>query len=215
MEGLDHTVRFGGSRQMPEDFFISYAAADREWAEWITRQLEGAGYTTTFVDRDFRPGENFIQRMSDTLSEADRVLAVISSAYVESSFAQYEWAAALATDTVGNFRLLPVRVAPVELPGLLATRIYIDLVGLDEAEAKARLLDGVAITAPSGSTSHRGSTFPGTDEQTSQRASTAQRASTVRADASSTAPSKIIVEQEDTELQPQGTVFISLIPPAS
>jgi hypothetical protein len=31
-----------------KDFFISYNKTDRQWAEWIAWQLEGAGYTTTF-----------------------------------------------------------------------------------------------------------------------------------------------------------------------
>ena len=28
------------------DFFISYTAVNRPWAEWIAVQLEAAGYTT-------------------------------------------------------------------------------------------------------------------------------------------------------------------------
>jgi TIR domain-containing protein len=28
------------------DFFISYRASDKSWAEWVAWQLEEAGYTT-------------------------------------------------------------------------------------------------------------------------------------------------------------------------
>jgi hypothetical protein len=191
---------------MPKDFVISFTLADRDWAEWITWQLREAGYTTTFVGSDFRPGESFIQRMSETLSEADRVLAVLSPAYLESSFATYEWAASLATDPVGNFKLLPVRVAPVELPGLLATRAYIDLVGLDPAAAKARLLEGVATALPSGGRPHRGPAFPGTGERLSQVSVAVDKA---QVDLRAPSSSDSSAEQKDGELQPQGTVFIS------
>ena len=39
--------------------------------------------------------------------------------------------------------LVPVRVQPCEPPGLLASRVYIDLVDLDETTARQRLLAGV------------------------------------------------------------------------
>jgi hypothetical protein len=32
--------------QPGRDFFISYTAVNRSWAEWIAVQLEQAGYTT-------------------------------------------------------------------------------------------------------------------------------------------------------------------------
>jgi hypothetical protein len=42
------------------DFFISYSQADRAWAEWITWQLEAAGYSVVIQAWDFAPGSNFI-----------------------------------------------------------------------------------------------------------------------------------------------------------
>jgi TIR domain len=45
------------------DFFISYTAADRAWAEWVAWQLEAAGWTTVLQAWDFAVGENFVLRM--------------------------------------------------------------------------------------------------------------------------------------------------------
>jgi TIR domain len=65
-----------------KDYFISYTGADQAWAEWIADTLERAGLGTVLQAWDFRPGENFIQRMNEALLKAERVLAVLSPAYL-------------------------------------------------------------------------------------------------------------------------------------
>jgi tetratricopeptide (TPR) repeat protein len=126
-----------------KDFFISYTGADQAWAEWIAETLEQADYVTVLQAWDFRPGENFIQRMNQALDEAKRVLAVLSPAYFASEYARDEWTAALVRDRGQGDRLLPVRVAACQLPPLLANRVYIDLVDLEEQLAAERLRAGV------------------------------------------------------------------------
>jgi tetratricopeptide (TPR) repeat protein len=125
------------------DFFISYTSADAAWAEWIAHTLEANGHTTVLQAWDFRPGENFIERMNQALAQAKRVLAVASPAYFHSEYGRDEWTAALVRDRGQPDRLLLVRVAPVQLPPVLANRIYIDLVGLDQPAAAKALLAGV------------------------------------------------------------------------
>jgi TIR domain len=44
-----------GEQHRGVDFFVSYTAADQEWAEWIAWQLEEAGYRTVLQAWDFRP----------------------------------------------------------------------------------------------------------------------------------------------------------------
>jgi hypothetical protein len=126
-----------------KDFFISYTGADIAWAEWIAQTLEDAGYTTVLQAWDFRPGDNFIQRMDQALAEANRVLAVLSPAYFASEYARDEWTAALVRARGERDRLLPVRIAACQLPPVLANRVYVDLVDLDEPAVEAGLLDGV------------------------------------------------------------------------
>jgi hypothetical protein len=125
------------------DFFIGYTGADQAWAEWIAETLERAGHSTVLQTWDFRPGENFIERMNEALVDAERVVAVLSPAYFRSEYARDEWTTALVRDRGEADRLLPVRVAPAELPPLLANRIYIDLVGVEEPLAAERLIAGV------------------------------------------------------------------------
>jgi tetratricopeptide (TPR) repeat protein len=127
----------------PREFFVSYTGADQAWAEWLADQLETAGHSVMLQAWDFRPGENFVLRMNQALERADRILAVLSPAYFGSAYATDEWTAALVRDQAGRDRLLPVRIEPCDLPPLIANRIYVDLVGLDERTAAARLLGGI------------------------------------------------------------------------
>jgi hypothetical protein len=124
-----------------KDFFISYTQADKAWAEWIAWQLEEAGYSTLIQAWDFRPGANFVLEMQRAVAIADRTIAVLSQKYLESSFTASEWAAAFAQDPQGrNPKLVPIRVGPCELTGILAPIVYLDLLGLPEKDAQAALI---------------------------------------------------------------------------
>jgi hypothetical protein len=126
------------------DFFISYTQVNRAWAEWIAVQLEAAGYTTLLQAWDFKPGSDFLHQIQQATSTAGRTIAVLSPAYFGSEFGEAEWRAAFHKDPTGKLGLLvPVRVQPCEPPGLLASRVYVDLVDTDEATAKRLLLTGV------------------------------------------------------------------------
>jgi tetratricopeptide (TPR) repeat protein len=126
------------------EFFVSYAGADQAWAEWIADQLEDAGYATVLQVWDFRPGSDFLHQMQQATSTAQHTVAVLSPAYFGSKFGEAEWRAAFAKDPTGELGLLlPVRVRDCQPPGLLAGRVYIDLVGLNESAAAVRLRAGI------------------------------------------------------------------------
>jgi hypothetical protein len=126
------------------DFFISYTGVNREWAEWIAVQLEAAGYTTVLQAFDFRPGSDFVHQMQAAILTAERTVAVLSPAYFASEFSEAEWRVAFANDPSGTLEsLVPVRVHPCHPPGLLKTRVYVDMVDADEPTCRQRLLDAV------------------------------------------------------------------------
>ena len=129
------------SQQDQRDFFISYNGADQRWAEWIAWQLEEAAYSVIVQAWDFLPGSNFVVQMDRALTLAPRMIAVLSPQYLSSLYTQPEWAAAFRHDPKGEQSLLiPVRVQPCEVNGLLGPIVYVDLVGRDEATARQRLL---------------------------------------------------------------------------
>jgi hypothetical protein len=134
------------SRQRP-DFFISYTAADREWAEWIAEKLESSGYSTVYQHRDFLSGSAFIENMRQAARKARRVIALLSQEYLRSRFCRLELNSVLADDPLGLARkLVPIRVRECQPTELLRDRVYIDLVDLPARAAKQRLLDEIRAT---------------------------------------------------------------------
>jgi hypothetical protein len=122
------------------DFFISYTQADRTWAEWIAWILEEDGHRVLVQAWDFVPGTNWVQGMQAGTRDAARTIAVLSREYLTSVYGGAEWQAAWASDPQGTGRkLLTVRVAECDRPGLLAGVVGVDVFGLAEAAAKARL----------------------------------------------------------------------------
>ncbi|GAC1349359.1 MAG: FxSxx-COOH system tetratricopeptide repeat protein [Ktedonobacteraceae bacterium] len=127
-----------------KDFFISYTHADKTWAEWIAFHLEEAGFTTVIQAWDFRPGHNFVLEVDTASKTAQRIIAVLSPDYFASDYTAQEWAVTFRRDPRGVAGvLLPIRVQPCNVEGLLGSIVYIDLVNLDEQEARKALLEGI------------------------------------------------------------------------
>jgi hypothetical protein len=125
-----------------KDFFISYNKADKDWATWIAWTLEEANYSVVIQAWDFRPGSDFVQNMHKALQETRRTILVLSDEFLTSTYTAAEWSAAFTKDPVGAKRLLiPVRVRECQPDGLLTSKVYVDLVGLSEQDAKSMLLD--------------------------------------------------------------------------
>lgn len=143
---MHHLRMKGGGSSSRWDFFISYTAADRRWAEWIAWTLEEAGLRVLVQAWDFIPGSNWVRRMQEGVAQADRTIAVLSRDYLRSVYGQLEWQAALAADPLGfASKLVPVRIADCERPGLLGQIVSFDLFGLSEEAAASRLCEQVEI----------------------------------------------------------------------
>lgn len=123
------------------DFFVSYTGADQGWAEWIAWVLEDAGYRVRIQTWDFNAGSHFVTEMHQAAQVAARTIAVLSTAYLSSAFAEAEWQAAWAADPSGRARkLLVFRVEECDRPGLLGQLVSVDLFGLDRDIAAGRLV---------------------------------------------------------------------------
>ncbi len=130
------------------DFFISHAGRDTAWAEWLAWQLHDAGYTVELDVWDWAPGEDFVTRMQQALERADRLLAVCTEAYFTSAFGGAELRAAFVQHAAAEGRIVPVLVEPIALPPLYAPLIHLDLTGLNETAAVARLRARLAGSRP-------------------------------------------------------------------
>ncbi|MCM3922521.1 TIR domain-containing protein [Frankia sp. AiPs1] len=112
-------------------FLHSYTARDRAWAEWIAWQLEAADFRVLVQAWDMVAGSNWSAAMQDGIRYSTRTLAVLSEAYLDSVYGRQEWQAAFVADPDGAARrLLPVRIENCERPGVLGSRVSVDLFGL-------------------------------------------------------------------------------------
>jgi len=146
------------------DFFISYTQADRAWAEWIAWVLEEDSHRVLVQAWDFVPGTNWVQGMQAGTRDATRTIIVLSPDYLQSVYGGAEWRAAWASDPEGAVRkLLIVRVAESDRPGFLAGVVGLDLFGLTEAAAKARLRTMVAAALAGRAKPDVAPRYPGAD----------------------------------------------------
>ncbi|MFF4270387.1 FxSxx-COOH system tetratricopeptide repeat protein [Streptomyces sp. NPDC001536] len=137
-----------------DHLFISYAGADRAWAEWVAWQLHSAGYTVELDVWDWRAGDDFVQRMDRAL-ERGRLVALFSKAYFEPGRYTTEEASVVLA---ARGRLVPVRLDDADAPEILGGLLAPSLAGLDEEEARATLLR--AVSGPLG-TPDTSPGFPG------------------------------------------------------
>ncbi|ADP81594.1 toll/interleukin-1 receptor domain-containing protein [Pseudofrankia inefficax] len=126
------------------DFLISAAPDDDGWGGWIAWYLKGEGYTVRLDSWDLHGGDKTVEALDVAVRSFDRTIAVLSPGYLASSEVRAAWQHAWMEDPNGLERtLIPVRVAWCEPAGLLRGIRYIDLVGLDEAEAKKHLKEQI------------------------------------------------------------------------
>ncbi|MFE2991147.1 FxSxx-COOH system tetratricopeptide repeat protein, partial [Streptomyces sp. NPDC059262] len=132
-----------------ERLFVSYAGADRAWAEWVAWHLQDAGYDVELDLWHWGAGDNAVLRMSQAV-ERGRMVALFSQAYFDvSRFTTEEWTSRLASRDASQRRetLVPLRIEEVEahaVPGLLRPLVVADLFGLREEQARLALLRAVA-----------------------------------------------------------------------
>jgi hypothetical protein len=82
--------------------------------------------------------------MQDASAKCERTIAVLSKAFLESKYTQPEWAAAFKQDPSGERGiLLFARVEDFDPEGIIGAIAYIDLIGLEEADAEKLLLDEI------------------------------------------------------------------------
>jgi hypothetical protein len=126
------------------DYFVSYTKPDKEWAEWVVWVLEQRGYTCFAQFTSIAPGSDFVQRMNDGLRRSRQMLAILSPDYLKSEIATSELNTFLALDPVGHGRrLIPISIKSCKPTGLLATRVYVDLVGKGSSDAVNCLVRGL------------------------------------------------------------------------
>jgi hypothetical protein len=136
------------------DVFISYrhAGACGTWVrEVLTERLRGAGLAVCLDVDSFRLGAPLVLEMARAVEESRYTLAVLTPAYLESSFTELEGVLAehLGLET-SQQRLLVVRREPCEPRLGLRARLWLDMQSCDETERNLERLVAVIRQSPMG-----------------------------------------------------------------
>lgn len=127
-----------------KDFFVSYTGADLNYATWVAEVLESNNYTVTIQAWDFKPGDNFVSKINEALSECQKLIVILSENYLKSKWCEAEWTSKLTEQiALKERRIIPIRIEPVDLKGLLSPIVYIDIVDKSENETKDEILKGI------------------------------------------------------------------------
>ncbi|ONH56197.1 serine/threonine protein kinase [Frankia sp. CcI49] len=146
---LDATVRAATERPpgwAHWDFFISYASADQDWADWVAWVLETAGYLVLLQARDGTAGPRWTADVRAGVGHCARTLVLLSDSYLESEFEQAGWGTVRGADAVTLARtLVQVRVENCPRPELPGTMPTLDLFNSSAEAARTALLERATV----------------------------------------------------------------------
>ncbi|MBV7329325.1 toll/interleukin-1 receptor domain-containing protein [Chloroflexi bacterium TSY] len=132
------------------DAFISYSQADQEWVEeWLLQHLEAAGLRICIDSRDFDVGVPNLVNIERAVDRSRHTLIVLTPAWIESEWAEFEALLVQTSDPSGRRRrLLPLLLRPCEIPARIAMLTYADFTDVASHDiAVQRLLHSVEMRA--------------------------------------------------------------------
>jgi len=130
-----------------KNFFISYTKTDEDWAIWIDRSFQKAGYSTILQASD----EGMEIEVNNALKNSECFICVLSKEYQDSPYCLQAWSSAYKTDTASRRvdltpeepvrpLFIPVKIEDVKQGGLLATRNYVSLYKFGKTEDGEKVL---------------------------------------------------------------------------
>jgi tetratricopeptide (TPR) repeat protein len=119
------------------ELMISYAPADRAWADWVAAELAAVGQPSVRRELGDTPR---------SMDSARRVLMLLSRESVQSEEAVRVWRRGVARDTPGPGRfLIPVRLDGTRMPPPFDGRDAVDLFEVPEAAARQAVLAALGL----------------------------------------------------------------------
>jgi hypothetical protein len=112
----------------PYDVFLSHHSSDKPWVIALKAALVERG-VSVWLDRDeIRPGDLFVEALSDGVASSRSLAIIVSPASVRSKWVteEYQRALVLANSSTAELRIIPCLLRGAELPGFLASRQCVD-----------------------------------------------------------------------------------------
>jgi WD40 repeat protein len=126
-----------GQAEYQYDVFISYSHTDKEWVHgWLLPRLEAASLRVC-IDFDFDVGVPSLVNMERAVDNSRRTLLVLTPAWVESEWTEFETLLTQTTDPAARRRrLLPLLLQPCQPPHRIAMLTYADFSQEEEWESQ-------------------------------------------------------------------------------
>jgi tetratricopeptide (TPR) repeat protein len=136
------------STRFTYDVLISYSHDDEEWvAGTLLPRLEGAGLKVCIDYRDFKPGVPSVKEMRRGVETSHKTVLVLTQAYLESAWAEFEQLMLQTLDPANRARrLIPLLKEKCDLPLEIRYLTYVDFSRPDrEAIAWTQLLTALGV----------------------------------------------------------------------
>jgi hypothetical protein len=132
------------------DIFISYSHRDGAWVTTeLLPRLEGAGLRVCIDERDFKIGTPSLVNMENAVDHSRHTLIVLTPAWVESAWTEFESLLIGVADPAGRRRrMLPVMLERCTPPARIAILTYADFTNAGDRCRRHRAGPGPA--APDG-----------------------------------------------------------------
>jgi hypothetical protein len=132
------------------DFFLSRRGSVAAVAREVADVLTGKGYKVLVQDYDIPLGASFIETMHEAVKNSRDLIILFTRDYEQSPYTRKEFTSfeAQALDSVEQRHVIVLRCEDAPLEGLLADRVYQDLVGVEDPEDRKRRIIAAAEGQP-------------------------------------------------------------------
>ncbi|MFP4438939.1 MAG: toll/interleukin-1 receptor domain-containing protein [Chloroflexaceae bacterium] len=124
------------------DVFISHAFRERDLVDQLARALEAQGLKVFLPERDIQPGEDIVDAIDRAMAESRYTLLIISPAFLDSQWANFETGVALSRARSHRMQIIPVLtagVAATALPFGMKGKIHLDATDMNVNELSLQL----------------------------------------------------------------------------
>jgi tetratricopeptide (TPR) repeat protein len=136
------------------DFFISRRGGAAAAAQEVAAVLQEEGYSVFVQDHDIEHGADFIAAIHSALQRCRHMIVLLTKDYAASRFTMMEVTnfLAVAGQSLRERRLVVLRLDETQPEGVLASRVFGDLAGVDDPAERRRLIvaatEGRPTTTP-------------------------------------------------------------------
>ncbi|ELW67310.1 Toll-like receptor 2 type-1 [Tupaia chinensis] len=108
--------------------FVSYSSVDAEWTHQLISRLEAdhMGLRVCLHERDFTPGRNILENMSECIQQSQKVLLVLSQGFVKSRWCLLEADLSLFGACLERKPVIPILLTPCQVPLHLSHLTYLE-----------------------------------------------------------------------------------------